>query len=50
MLIEAGNFVYGCILIYKSVAYHFWVSVTLTLTSFFRLKVSVAYLLYYIIL
>ena len=39
MLYEVGisNFVYGCILVYKSVAFHFLVSVTLILTSFLEL-------------
>ena len=44
------NLVCGCILGWRSVAYHFWVTVTLTLTSdlVFRIIVSGAYLLYYL--
>ena len=44
------NLVCGCILGWWSVAYHFWVTVTLTLTSalVFRIIVSGAYLLYYL--
>ena len=44
------NLVCGCILGWGSVAYHFRVTVTLTLTSdlLFRIIVSVAYLLYYL--
>ena len=50
--LEVGipNLVCGCILGWRSVAYHFWVTVTLTLTSdlVFRIIVSGAYLLYYL--
>ena len=44
------NLVCGCILGWRSVAYHFWVSVTLTFTSdlVFRIIMSGAYLLYYL--
>ena len=44
------NLVCGCILGWRSVSYHFWVTVTLTLTSdlVFRIIVSGAYLLYYL--
>ena len=44
------NLVCGCILGWRSVAYHFGVTVTLTLTSevVFRIIVSGAYLLYYL--
>ena len=44
------NLVCGYILGWRSVAYHFWVTVTLTLTSdlVLRLIVSGAYLLYYL--
>ena len=44
------NLMCGCILGWRSVAYHFWVTVTLTLTSdlVFRIIVSGAYLLYYL--
>ena len=44
------NLVCGCILGWRSVAYHFRVTVTLTLTSdlVFRIIVSGAYLLYYL--
>ena len=44
------NLVCGCILGWRSVGYHFWVTVTLTLTSdlVFRIIVSGAYLLYYL--
>ena len=45
-----SNYVCGCILGWRSVAYHFRVTVTLTLTSdlVFRIVVSGAYLLYYL--
>ena len=44
------NLVCGYILGWRSVAYHFWVTVTLTLTSdlVFRIIVSGVYLLYYL--
>ena len=44
------NLVCGCILRWRSVAYHFQVTVALTLTSdlVFRIIVSGAYLLYYL--
>ena len=44
------NLVCGYILGWRSVAYHFWVTVTLTLTSdlVLRIIVSGAYLLYYL--
>ena len=44
------NLVCGYILVWRSVAYHFRVTVTLTLTSdlVFRIIVSGAYLLYYL--
>ena len=44
------NLVCGCILGWRSVAYYFQVTVTLTLTSdlVFRIIVSGAYLLYYL--
>ena len=44
------NLVCGYILGLRSVAYHFWVTVTLTLTSdlVFRIIVSRAYLLFYL--
>ena len=44
------NLMCGCILGWRSVAYHFLVTVTLTLTSdlVFRIIVSGAYLLYYL--
>ena len=44
------NLVCGCILGWRSVTYHFRVTVTLTLTSdlVFRIIVSGAYLLYYL--
>ena len=44
------NLVCGCILVWQSVAYHFRVTVTLTLTSdlVFRTIVSGSYLLYYL--
>ena len=49
---EVGNpnLMCGCILGWRSVAYHFWVTVTLTLTSdlVFRIIVSGEYLLYYL--
>ena len=52
ILFEVGipNLVCGCILGWRSVAYHFRVTVTLTLTSdlVFRIIVSGAYLLYYL--
>ena len=52
ILFEVGipNLVCGYILGWRSVAYHFWVTVTLTLTSdlVFRIIVSGAYLLYYL--
>ena len=52
LFFEVGipNLMCGCILGWRSVAYHFWVTVTLTLTSdlVFRIIVSGAYLLYYL--
>ena len=42
------NLVCGCILGWRSVAYHFWVTVTLTSDLVFRIIVSKAYLLYYL--
>ena len=49
ILFEVGisNLMCGCILGWRSVAYHFWVTVTMTLTSdlVFRIIVSRAYLL-----
>ena len=44
------NLVCGYILGWRSVAFHFWVTVTLTLTSdlAFRIIVSRAYLVYYL--
>ena len=42
------NLVCGCILGWRSVAYHFWVTVTLTSDLVFRIIVSGAYLLYYL--
>ena len=44
------NLVCGCILRWRSVAYHNWVTVTLALTSdlVFRIIVSGAYILYYL--
>ena len=42
------NLVCGCILGWQSVAYHFWVTVTLTSDLVFRIIVSGAYLLYYL--
>ena len=40
------NLVCGCILEWRSVAYHFWVTVTLPSDLVFRIIVSRAYLLY----
>ena len=52
IIFEVGipNLVCGYILGWRSVAYHFWVTVTLNLTSdlVFRIIVSGAYLLYYL--
>ena len=52
ILFEVGipNLICGCILGWQSVAYHFQVTVTLTLTSdlVFRIILSGAYLLYYL--
>ena len=42
------NLVCGCILGWPSVAYHFWVTVTLTSDLVFRIIVSGTYLLYYL--
>ena len=42
------NLVCGYILGWRSVAYHFWVTVTLTSDLVFRIIVSGAYLLYYL--
>ena len=42
------NLMCGCILGWRSVAYHFWVTVTLTSDLIFRIIVSGAYLLYYL--
>ena len=42
------NLVCGCILRWRSVAYHFRVTVTLTSDLVFRIIVSGAYLLYYL--
>ena len=42
------NLVSGYILGWRSVAYHFWVTVTLTSDLVFRISVSGAYLLYYL--
>ena len=44
--VDFPNLICGCILGWRSVAYHFWVTVTLTLTSdlVFRIIVSGAYL------
>ena len=42
------NLICGCILGWRSVAYHFWVTVTLTSDLVFRIIVSGAYLLYYL--
>ena len=42
------NLVYGYILGWRSVAYHFRVTVTLTSDLVFRIIVSGAYLLYYL--
>ena len=42
------NLMCGCILGWRSVAYHFWVTVTLTSDLAFRIIVSRAYLLYYL--
>ena len=48
--VKIPNLVCGCILWWRSVAYHFWVTVTLTLTSDLvsRIIVSGAYFLYYL--
>ena len=50
ILFEVGipNLMCGCILGWRSVAYHFWVTVTLTSDLVFRIIVSGAYLLYYL--
>ena len=52
IFLEVGipNLICGCILGWRSVAYHFLVTVILTLTSdlVFRIIVSGAYLLYYL--
>ena len=42
------NLVCGCILGWRSVAYHFWVTLTLTSDLVFRIIVSGAYLFYYL--
>ena len=42
------NLVCGCILGWRSVAYHFWVTVTLTSDLVFRIIMSGAYLLYHL--
>ena len=42
------NLMCGCILGWQSVAYHFWLTVTLTSDLVFRIIVSGAYLLYYL--
>ena len=42
------NLVFGYILGWRSVAYHFWVTVTLTSDLVFRIIVSGAYLLYFL--
>ena len=42
------NLVWGCILGWQSVAYHFRVTVTFTSDLVFRIIVSGAYLLYYL--
>ena len=49
ILFEVGilNLVCGCILGWRSVAYHFPVTVTLTSDLVFRIIMSRAYLLYY---
>ena len=46
--VEIPNLVCGCILRWRSVAYHFRVTVTLTSDLVFRIIVSGAYLLYYL--
>ena len=43
-----SNLVCGCILGWRSVAYHFWVTVTLTSDLVFRIIMSGAYLLYFL--
>ena len=50
ILFEVGipNLMCGCILGWRSVAYHFWVTVTLTSDLVFRIIMSGAYLLYYL--
>ena len=42
------NLMCGCILGWRSVGYHFWVTVTLTSDLVLRIIVSGAYLLYYL--
>ena len=42
------NLVCGYIFGWRSVAYHFWVTVTLTFDLVFRIMVPRAYLLYYL--
>ena len=42
------NLVCGCILGWRSVMYHFWVSVTLTSDLVLRIIMSRAYLIYYL--
>ena len=42
------NLMCGCILGWQSVAYHFWVTVTMTSDLVFTIIVSGAYLLYYL--
>ena len=42
------NLMCGCILGWRIVLYHFWVTVTLTSDLVFRIIVSGAYLLYYL--
>ena len=42
------NLVCGYIFGWWSVAYHFWVSVTMTSTLVFRIIISGAYLIYYL--
>ena len=50
IVFEVGitNLLYGYILEWRSVANHFWVTVTLTSDLVFRIIVSGAYLLYYL--
>ena len=45
--VEIPNLICGCILGWWSVAYHFWVTVILTLTSDLAFRIIV-YLLYYL--